>query len=118
MATCFGGLIGVLSEKRQAAKRIRYGILYGMENTALVNQLVMYVMEAVKFKAQFLGIEEVPEGMCGRREDSEEGQMCCLCEWEEEETVTAQGSDTVVVNTAMLKGTGFNGRKIKWDVKK
>ena len=61
--------LGVLSEKRQAAKQIRYG----MENTALVNQLVVYVMEAVKFKAQFLGIEEVPEGMCGRREDSEEG---------------------------------------------
>ena len=65
--------LGVLSEKRQAAKRIRYGILYGMENTALVNQLVVYVMEAAKFKAQFLGIEEVPEGMCGRQEDSEEG---------------------------------------------
>ena len=43
--------------------------------------------------------------------------MCCLCEWEEEETVTAQGSATVVVKTAMVKGTGFNGRKIKWDVK-
>jgi len=52
----------VTTEQRSAAKQIVYGILYGMGDTALANQLGVDVMEAAKFmdkfKARFPGVRK------------------------------------------------------------